>query len=216
MAEPDKKPQRVCVFGGTFDPIHMAHLRVANEALRACALDRVLFVPAANPPHKSAEGMTLYEDRYRMVELACAPYPPFAASRLEAGPEKSYTIDTLERLRKELPEGDELFFLIGADAFDEVRTWRRWQELLGMTDFIVVSRPGKEYSIPEGARVHRLEGLDLPVSSSEIRARLAAGEEVPEVPAQVREYIRQHGLYGRSDESLATASQRRSDDRTLP
>lgn len=200
--------QRVCLFGGTFDPIHIAHLKIANEALRACHLSKIYFVPAANPPHKPVGGLTPYEDRVHMVEIACTPYPPFEVSRLEAGPEMSYTVDTLTKVRAELEPGDQLFFLIGADAFEEIRTWKQWQDVVTMTTFIVVARPGRSYSIPEGATVQRLDGIELPVSSSEIRARLAAGEGTPEVPAEVREYIEQRGLYRQSGaETTATASQ---------
>jgi nicotinate-nucleotide adenylyltransferase len=197
MPEQAKK-ERICLFGGTFDPIHIAHLRIANEALKNFSLDRVLFVPAAHPPHKDGNTVTSYEDRFRMVEIACAPYPSFSASRLEASNEPNYTVDTVERFRKELNAEDQLFFLIGADAFDEFTTWKRWQDLARLIAFIVVSRPGKEYEVPEGVQVCGLEGLDLPVSSSSIRARLADGEIVPEVPAEVREYILQCGLYGTS------------------
>jgi nicotinate-nucleotide adenylyltransferase len=200
-----REAERICLFGGTFDPVHIAHLRMANEALKAFSLKRVLFIPAANPPHKDAGAVTPYEDRYRMIEIACAPYPAFVASRLEAGGEQSFTIDTLERFRKDLLPDDELFFLIGADAFDELPTWKRWQDVTTLTDFIVVSRPGREYNVPEGARVRRLDGLDLPVSSSTIREKLAQGEPVAEVPAEVREYIEQRGLYRTSGKTI-TAS----------
>ena len=193
---PDQRdPERVCLFGGTFDPIHIAHLRIANEALKTFALSRVLFIPAGNPPHKDTAVVASFEDRFHMVEIACAPYPCFVPSTLEAGSETSYTVDTLERFRKDLLPEDELFFLIGADAFSELLTWKRWQDVISLTVFIVVSRTGQDYSVPEGARVHRLEGLDLPVSSSVIRARLASGEMVAEVPAEVRDYIAQRGLY---------------------
>ena len=194
---PDQRePERICLFGGTFDPIHIAHLRIANEALKAYTLNRILFVPAANPPHKGSTVLSPYEDRFRMVEIACAPYSSFVPSRLEASGDQNYTIDTVERFRTDLLPEDQLFFLIGADAFDELLTWKRWQDLVHLVQFIVVSRPGKEYLFPEGARVLPLEGLDLPISSSDIRARLSTGETVSEVPAEVREYIAQRGLYG--------------------
>lgn len=186
--------RRTCLFGGTFDPIHIAHLRIANEALKSFELKQVLFVPAANPPHKQNQPVTSYEDRFRMVEIACAPYPSFVASRLEAGQDKSYTLTTLQRVRTENPEV-QLFFLIGADAFDEIMTWHEWEQVMQLTEFIVVSRPGRQYRIPPGARVHRLDNLELPVSSSTIRERLLAGENVPEVPAEVRDYIEQRHLY---------------------
>jgi nicotinate-nucleotide adenylyltransferase len=193
--EKSQAPQNVCLFGGTFDPIHLAHLRIAEEAQKRYALDRILFVPAGNPPHKEAAGLTPYEDRYRMVEIACQPYPGFVASRLEAGRRPSYTIDTLRRVRKDLDRSDRLFFLVGGDAFDELKTWKGWQELVQLTEFIVVSRPESKYRVPEGARVHRLDGLALPVSSSTIRARLATGEATPELPPEVRAFIEKRGLY---------------------
>jgi len=196
MPSANHKGSRICVFGGTFDPIHVAHLRIAEEALTKFSLDRVLFVPAGNPPHKDAAGLTPYADRLRMVEIACAPYEKFSASRLEAGRQRSYTVNTLQRVRKELSLEDKLFFLIGADAFDELETWEGWKKLVTLTEFIVVARPESEYRVPAGARVLRLDGLALPVSSSTIRARLAAGDPTPELPAEVRAFIEKRGLYG--------------------
>jgi nicotinate-nucleotide adenylyltransferase len=153
-------------------------------------------VPAANPPHKDPGAVTPYEDRFRMVEIACAPYAHFEASRLEEGKGQSYTVNTLRRLRSQMAPGDELFFLIGSDAFDELESWKEWRALVAMTEFIVVSRPGGEYHIPKNARVDRLDGLALPVSSSTIREKIEAGQPTPELPAQVREYIEERGLYG--------------------
>lgn len=141
-----------------------------------------------------------------MVEIACAPYPAFIASRLEQRDAPSYTVDTLERFRARLPPGDRLYFLIGSDAFDELETWKRWQHVVELTEFIVVSRPGVQYHVPQNARVHRLDGLELPVSSSTIRARLAAGEPTPELPPKVRNFIEERGLYG-SGKGKITASQ---------
>jgi nicotinate-nucleotide adenylyltransferase len=181
---------RRAIFGGTFDPIHNAHLTVAREAADAFALDQVLFIPAAHPPHKAAGAD--YEHRYRMVELACAADPRFIPSRLEAGLEKSYSIHTIERVKA---EGGDVFFIIGADAFAEIQSWYRWQEVVRAVDFIVVTRPGHHYDTPPGARVHRLETVALPVSSSEIRAALARGESPPQLPDAVAQYIRAHGLY---------------------
>jgi nicotinate-nucleotide adenylyltransferase len=196
--------QRIGLFGGTFDPIHSGHLQVAEKAANTFALDRVLFIPAANPPHKPAGEVAPYPDRFRMCELACAPYPRFVVSDLESGPGKSYTIHTVERVRRELFPDAELFFLIGADAFDELETWKRWRDLVKLTDFIVVSRPGATYHIPEGARVHQLDQIQIPVSSSQIRAKLARGEPDPELPAAVLDYIREHGLYGMSARESTT------------
>jgi nicotinate-nucleotide adenylyltransferase len=184
---------RLALFGGAFDPIHNAHLRIARDAAALCRLDRVLFVPAAHPPHKRIHAP--YEDRFRMVELALDGEPGMAASRLEADTTQSFSIDTIEKLKPELAAGDELFFLIGADAFAEIRTWKRWQDVVRAVEFIVVSRPGHTYDIPEGARAERLDTLQLPVSSSEIRAKLAAGRTDVEAPPAVLEYIRKKHLY---------------------
>ncbi len=186
---------RLAIFGGTFDPIHSAHLTVAREAARAFQLDRVLVVPAATPPHKRRPHSASYEDRYRMVELACAGDPLLEASRLEAGSEKAYSINTIRRVRERLAPGDTLFFIIGADAFAEIATWYRWQDVIRAVEFIVVARPGHRYDIPAGARVHRLDTLALDVSSSDIRARIGHGEQPTEVPAPVMAYISEKGLY---------------------
>jgi nicotinate-nucleotide adenylyltransferase len=182
---------RTAIFGGTFDPIHSAHLVVAREAADAFSLDRVLFIPGANPPHKDAGAS--YEHRYKMVELACAGEPRFVASRLEEGREKSYSIHTIERVKA---MGGDVFFLIGADAFAEMHTWHRWEDVVRSVEFIVVARPGHAFTSPLGARVHRLETVALPVSSSEIRQALARGETPPELPSAVADYIRANGLYG--------------------
>lgn len=130
-----------------------------------------------------------------MVEIACEPYPEFEVSCLEEGEGRSYTVDTVERFRQTLSAGDDLFFLIGADAFNEIQSWHRWQELIRLLEFIVVTRPGGDYQVPPGAEVQKLEGLELPISSSAIRARLAARKPTPELPEEVRAYIDARGLY---------------------
>ena len=186
---------RIALFGGTFDPIHNAHLTVAREAAHAFSLDRVLLIPAAHPPHKSNDHLTPYEDRLRMVALACGEDPLLEASRLEDHEGKSYSIDTIERALRTVAAGGQLYFLIGADAFREIETWHRWRDVIAAVDFIVVTRPGHEYRTPPGARVHRLDTLALSISSSEIRQRLVEGDLPPEVPPSVWTYIREHGLY---------------------
>lgn len=188
--------KKVAIFGGTFDPIHCAHLTVAREAREKFQLDQILFVPASHPPHKLAGPVASFQDRFRMVELACQGEPAFVPSRLEEGEQKSYSIHTVLKVRSQLDPSDRLFFLIGADAFAEIRTWYRWEELIRLVEFIVAARPGHQYQVPGGAVVHHLDTLALPISSSEIRRKLAAGLPVAEVPPAVLEYIYERGLYG--------------------
>jgi len=169
-------------------------LTVAREAADAFQLDRVLFVPAAQPPHKPESTGAGYEDRYEMVRLACEESADsrFEPSRLEAAEEKSYSILTVRKVR---PSVQDLYFIIGADAFAEIAAWYQWQDLLRLTEFIVVTRPGHHYECPPGASVHRLNTLALPVSSSEIRLQLAAGRVPPELPERVAGYIVRKRLY---------------------
>ncbi|HZS57468.1 MAG TPA: nicotinate-nucleotide adenylyltransferase [Bryobacteraceae bacterium] len=187
--------QRVCLFGGTFDPVHTAHLRMAEKAIWQFHLDRIIFIPAGNPPHKDAGAVSPYADRLEMLKLACAGHERFEVSDIENSSERSFTVNTLERFRQQLSEDDQLFFLIGADAFDELETWHRWKDVVQLTEFIVVSRPGKSYHAPPGAKVLRLDDVQLPTASTAIRAKLATGEPTPEVPAPVREFIQRRGLY---------------------
>ncbi len=184
---------RIGLFGGTFDPIHNAHIEIARAAADECRLDEILFVPSGNPPHRrTAAG---YPDRLRMVEIACAQDPRFQPSRLEGGETKSYSIDTVERLRATLAPRAEIYFLIGADAFAEIRSWHRWQDLARLVTFAVVSRPGAAYEVPPETHVQSITGIALPLSASEIRARLAAGHQDVDLPPGVLSYIRQYRLY---------------------
>jgi nicotinate-nucleotide adenylyltransferase len=191
-----REPRRVCLFGGTFDPIHKAHITIALEAKHRFKLTRTLLIPAANPPHKTDSQLTPYKDRFAMVALACRNQSGLEPSRLEEGAGRNFSIDTVERILPTLDPSDKLYFLLGSDAFEEIETWHRWQDLVRLLDFIVVTRAGYQDHAPQGARIHRIDGLDLPVSSSGIRARLAAGEPTPELPSAVRQYIDTHHLYG--------------------
>jgi nicotinate-nucleotide adenylyltransferase len=211
---------RVGLFGGTFNPVHLAHLRAAEEAREALALDQVVFVPAHLPPHKDAEGISDAEHRSAMVRLAIADQDAFSVSDVELKrPEKSYSLYTIRHFRKELGAAAEIFFLTGADAFAEIATWHRWREVLPMCHFVVLSRPGHAlakpvdvlpaafaeryrptgdgaYAMKEGARLIFLPITGLDISSSDIRRRLHEGKSVWYlVPDTVIGYIEQHGLY---------------------
>jgi nicotinate-nucleotide adenylyltransferase len=176
------------IFGGTFDPVHCAHLTVAREAAHRFNIDQVLFVVAANPPHKPNATQAGFEDRFNMVELACAGDPVLTPSRIEEGSRRSYSIHTIEQLHPR-------YFIIGADAFAEIQSWYRWQDVIAAVEFVVVTRPGHSYHTPANARVHRLDTLALPISSTDLRRRLQAGESPSEIPQPVLQYIRAKNLY---------------------
>jgi nicotinate-nucleotide adenylyltransferase len=186
---------RTAMFGGTFDPIHTAHLDIARAAADRFDLAKILFVPAAHPPHKPDGAAASWEDRVRMLELACAADPRFEVSLIEQNTHPSYTILAIEKLQALGVKP--LSCLIGADAFAEIRTWYRWSDIVAAVEFIVVTRPGASWETPPGAIVHELTGLELPVSSSEIRRQVieeGGASRVP-VPEAVLAYIREHGLY---------------------
>jgi nicotinate-nucleotide adenylyltransferase len=186
---------KVAIFGGTFDPIHSAHVAIARAAAGRFSLDRVLFIPAARPPHKGGAACAPYEDRVHMIELAIAGEPRFEVSRLEENTERSYSIDTIAKLRAKLAPADQLYFLIGADAFAEIRSWHRWQEVAQAVRFIVVSRPGAAYDVPAGVTADRIDSLELPQSSSEIRRALREGNGVTGLPEPVLAYAVNRKLY---------------------
>jgi nicotinate-nucleotide adenylyltransferase len=185
------------MFGGTFDPIHNAHLDIARAAADRFDLAKVLFVPAAHPPHKPGGAAASWDDRVRMVELACAADTRFEVSRIEAPtPESaapSYTILAIEELQAAGIKP--LSCLIGADAFAEIGTWYRWRDIVAAVEFIVVTRPGASWENPPGAIVHELTGIELPVSSSEIRRQVIEGAVPVPVPEAVLAYILENGLY---------------------
>jgi nicotinate-nucleotide adenylyltransferase len=187
---------KLAIFGGTFDPIHEGHLALAREAAARFHLDRVLFVPAAHPPHKAGVTHAPYPDRVRMAELACQGDARFEVSRLEEDTERSYSIDTIDKLRVTLAPGDQLYFLIGADAFAEIRTWHRWRDVVSGVRFLVVSRPGHLYQSPPGVEFDRIDDIEVSISSSGIRRALASRQSPSGLPAAVLSYALGHGLYG--------------------
>ena len=172
------------LFGGAFDPVHLGHLEIAEAARRQFSLERVIFLPSGNPPHKPMR--TPFADRAQMLRLAC---PKCEISEIENTSEPTYTFNTLPHF------AEPRMFLIGADAFAEVESWYRWRDVLKMTEFLVISRPGHRYDIPEGARVRRLDSIAAPYSSSSIRDALARGERPAGLPDAVYDYIQSRGLY---------------------
>jgi len=196
---------KIALFGGTFDPIHSGHLAIARAAADAEGLDRVVFIPAGKPPHKADQAQAPYLDRYRMVQLACEQDARFEASRLEDPARlegrRSYSYDTIRAFRKTLQPDDELFFLLGEDAFADLGIWYRLEEVAEMVEFLVVSRPeggGERAPKLPGLRARWVRGVQHPASSTEIRRRAATGEPLDDlVPRNVATYITEHGLYVR-------------------
>jgi len=199
---------RIALFGGTFDPIHSGHLRAAKAAARKFSLDRILFVPSGAPPHKTRDRLTSFHHRYAMVALACAADPRFVPSLLEAPTldhRPRYSIDTVRAARGRLNRGDELYFLIGVDAFLDLPHWHEYRRLLSTVNFIVVSRPGfpvaeiskAAESIPGKRKaIHLLKGVSVDVASRDIREAIRLGRRVTGlVPPLVEQYILGEGLY---------------------
>jgi len=186
--------------GGTFDPIHLGHLRAAESAREALGLDRVAFVPAGVPPHKDAPFSPAL-DRYAMVCLATAGHAYFVPSDFEIRREgKSFTVDTVAALLAEAPSAT-ITVIVGSDTFSEMPTWRERERLFSLAEVAVVERPGEREgptpALPAGARgVHRVKGPALDVSATGVRERVRRGESVRYlVPDPVAEYIAKRGLY---------------------
>jgi len=207
------------ILGGTFNPIHLAHLRIAEEVRESCALDEVLFIPAALPPHKPEQAAP-FADRLAMVQAAIADHPRFRATDLEARRSgKSFSVDTLELLRQADPAG-ERYFIVGLDSFRDIATWKDFARLFTLANLVVTARPGVDLPDPlaalpvavrgdfcydnqlkklrhrSGKTVIFLEETRLDISSTLIRRKVAAGESIRYlVPPAVADYIAAHALY---------------------
>lgn len=192
--------ERLGVMGGTFDPIHVGHVLLALWARERLSLDRVLFVPAADPPHKEARpDLAPAADRWAMVERAIAGFPGFAASRLELDrPGKSYTVETLRTLRTEYPDS-RLYLVIGEDNVAQLPTWHDPRTILELCTVVAGTRASAGLA-GDAELARQVILLDTPVfevSSTEVRRRLAAGKPVRYlVPDAVLDYIAARGLYG--------------------
>ena len=189
--------ERIGLFGGSFDPVHLGHLLVAQAAREELKLDRIFFIPATQSPFKPEARPAPAQARLRLLRLALAgqSWSEIDPQEIERGG-ISYTIETARNYVKKFP-GAELFYLIGADHVPNLPKWREASELAALLDFIVIPRPGKaEVSIPPPFRGRMLAGFPLGVSSSQIRARVQAGLPVDFlVPDAVAEAIRNNRLY---------------------
>jgi nicotinate-nucleotide adenylyltransferase len=218
----EPKGKRIGLFGGTFNPIHLGHLRGAEEIWQALQLEEVIFIPSSIPPHKVTEKIIEAKHRLEMVKLAISGNSHFTTSDLELSrPGRSFSIDTI-RFFQERQE-DTFFFILGGDAFAEIETWKDFQNLFFLCHFIVMARPGSQKNIssspfPEtlipdfryapgekawihhsGRRAYFKEISFLDISSTKVRELIEKGESVKYlIPAEVEAYIQKHRLYRKS------------------
>jgi nicotinate-nucleotide adenylyltransferase len=210
---------RLGILGGTFDPVHLGHLRLAEEVGEGFSLDKVYLLPAASPPHKGGKTVTPFHHRFEMAKLAVEGSPLLAAFDLEARRQGlSYSIETLKQFHRLYPSHLELYFILGTDAFQEIETWKNYQDLFDYAHFVVVQRPGtpegkmeerllslgvsfrkkgaNRFVAPSGHEVICMEATLMDISSTRIREKAAAGKSIRYlVPESVRCYIFNNGLY---------------------
>lgn len=222
--------KKIAFYGGSFDPPHVGHLTIARRLLQIFALDEFVFIPAFHAPHKRDRKPTSAFDRFAMLVLATNGEPHIKISRMEIElPEKPYTIETLSRLKEELPDA-EIFFVMGADSWQDIRTWREWEKVLTLVNIIVVTRPDYEISFahvtdkirarivdlrkenkhPHAQRqnavpqIYITDAVQIDVSASEIRQQVA--ENSPQwrenVPPEVAKYIEKYKLYSLADNQV--------------
>lgn len=196
---PRYRKKRLGILGGTFDPIHSGHLILAEQLKEELKLQKVIFIPSANPPHKENYFVSSAKDRLKMVKIAIRDNPDFLISDIELKREgKSYTIDTLTQLKK-LYKDYGLFFLLGSDAIDELPTWKEPDKIFQKVKVVVALRPGFNRIDPENRFVRRslvvpINGLNI--SSTQIREKIRIGKSIRYlVPPGVEKFIRSKRLY---------------------
>ncbi|MDD2335396.1 MAG: nicotinate-nucleotide adenylyltransferase [Geobacteraceae bacterium] len=210
---------KIGIFGGTFNPIHFAHLRIVEEIRETFALSKVIFVPAATPPHKPLADDLSFAERLKMVGLAVQGNPHFTVSDLEGQREgKSYSIDTLRVFREKYPT-DELFFIMGSDSFADFKSWKNYSAIFSCCNIVTISRPGTRLFLNQalpvdiahefcyhesqnrlshrsGYSVYSIEGTQLDISSTAIRSLIRQGKSIKYLlPATVEQYIKQQRFY---------------------
>ncbi|MDQ1637353.1 MAG: nicotinate-nucleotide adenylyltransferase [Pyrinomonadaceae bacterium] len=223
--------KRIAIYGGTFDPVHLGHLEIGRRVSQFFVIDEFLFMPARVAPHKVGQEAASALDRYAMLALATQDEPRLSVSRFELdGPGQQYTVDTLAHFRASCSELDELFFVMGADSWAEITTWREWQRLVTLANLIVVTRPGHQTFIEdfagaasqivdlrgendpatfepvevEALKIFVTDAVMMDVSATAVRraARADDEEELKRlVPPSVADYIRKYGLYRNTNEA---------------
>ncbi len=226
-----EQPGRIAIYGGTFDPVHLGHLAIARRVSQIFHIPQFLFLPARVAPHKFDRQVSSGFHRYAMLALATQQDELLRVSRFELdGPERQYTVDTLNHFRKRFGEAVELFFVMGADSWSEITTWREWQRLMTLANLIVVTRPGVEFgqTLPatasanivdlrgtsadlemtqtsfETRHVFITDAVMLDISATNVRKAAASGDYqslAKLVPIEVGNYIRKYGLYRNTNEA---------------
>ena len=217
--------RRVAFYGGSFDPPHRGHLAIAHALLALFEMDQFVFIPAFRAPHKLRKQSSSAYDRYAMLCLITADDPVISVSKMEIEmPERPYSVETLARLKDEMPD-DEIFFVMGADSWMDITTWREWEKVLLMTNHIVVTRPGIEIgfehvtdeirerivdlrgesepgTVATGFRVDRpsifiTDTVEMKISATEIRQKIHENDPswLTEVPAEVANYVEKYQIY---------------------
>jgi nicotinate-nucleotide adenylyltransferase len=223
--------KRIAIYGGTFDPVHAGHLEIGRRVSEFFAIDEFLFMPARLAPHKVGQEAASALDRYAMLALATQNESRLSVSRFELdGPGQQYTVDTLAHFRASYGELVDLFFVMGADSWAEITTWREWQRLLTLANLIVVTRPGHQTFIEdfagaasqivdlrgennpaavdtveaEAPKIFVTDAVMMDISATAVR-RAARAEEEEElkrlVPPSVADYIRKYGLFRNTNEA---------------
>ncbi len=194
---------KIGLYGGTFDPVHNGHVKVAQTAKNRLQLDKIIFIPAGDPPHKTDKQITDKKHRLAMVKIVADAVGAQVSEWELLKKEKSYSVETVQHFQKEY-SGDEIYFIIGADSFYDIPTWWHYRELMALCAFVVVARPDtdKEQLLSKfkgdekPPRVFFLEDILVDISSTQIRERVAEGKDISQlVPTAVEAYITQYHLY---------------------
>ena len=216
--------KRIAFYGGSFDPVHEGHLTIARKLSEIFELDEFVFIPAFHAPHKKDKKPTSAFQRFAMLALATNDAPKIKVSKMEIeAPERPYTVETLTRLKNEMPEA-RIFFVMGADSWQDITTWREWEKVLTLTNIIVVTRPDYEIGFAhvteeirqrivdlrngakpsddsrltiDDSRIHITDAVQIDVSATEIRGKIRDGANGWQefLPAEVIKYIEKYNLY---------------------
>ena len=213
--------KRIAFYGGSFDPLHKGHLTIAEKLTKIFDLDEFVFVPAFHAPHKKDKNPTSAFHRFAMLCLATQNAPKIKVSKMELDiPERPYTIETLTKLKNDLSDA-EIFFVMGADSWTEITTWRDWEKVLTLTNIIVVTRPNYEIGFShvseeirnrivdlrdkgkvqskKGEKIYITDAVQMNISATEIRRGIRENENMwrEQVPPEVAEHIEKYELYKR-------------------